>query len=188
MKKIIIIANFVLILSASNAMATNWAVDLYGGVRVSDNLSYGNSNFSTDSGQMYGIALYRKNLAPNWEFGADLSVSKAHYTGFVSSNKSTALMVMARYNFYRVGGLTAYGSAGLGAVRVKYDGASAFPAFTGSQTKLGGQIGLGATYTFGALKVFSEIRYQEAFSDANIAGIDVEYKSTDVLVGIRFDF
>ena len=52
----------------------------------------------------------------------------------------------------------------------------------------GGQISAGLRYAVGAGQIFTELKYQEAFDDATIQGVDVGYSSTSLIAGFRFAF
>lgn len=188
MKKLLLATTCILTVSSTSVVAQNWEADIYAGARLSDDSSYGTASFPTDAGPSIGVAFYRKNLLPNWAFGVDFSATEADYSGFATKIKSTALMAMARYDFPTSGPVGFYGSAGLGVIKVRYDGGSSFPAFTGQSLELGGQVGIGAGYEIGNLTLYSELRYQTAFNDAIIRGVAVEYNSTSLLVGARFGF
>ena len=188
MNKLLLTTACILCVSTTSTFAQNWSAELYGGLRISDDLNYNTTSFPVDTGPSIGAAIYRRNLLPNWDFGVDFSLTRADYAGFTTSVKSTAMIAMARYNFPTAGPISFYGSAGVGVIKVRYDGAAAFPAFTGQSLELGGQVGLGVGYKVGDLTLFSEVRYQGTFDDAIIRGQTVEYNSTSILLGARFGF
>lgn len=188
MKRVILTTACILCACTTASFAQNWSAELYGGLRISDDSSYGGTSFPVDTGASAGAAIYRKNLLPNWDFGVDFSFTQADYAGFPTSVKSTAMIAMARYNFSTSGPVSFYGSAGVGVIKVRYDGAAVFSTLTGQSLELGGQVGLGVGYEVGDLTLFSEVRYQSTFDDAVIGGFAVEYNSTSILLGARFGF
>ena len=98
-------------------------------------------------------------------------------------------MAIARYSVPASSGVDLYGTLGLGAVRVEYDGSTLAAAFTGTDTVPGGQISLGAAVEVTPqVAIFGELTHQTTFDDASIQGISVEYESTTLAAGVRFSF
>lgn len=175
--------------AAVPAAAQNWTAEVYGGAVLERSEDYGALAFDLDSGTALGFGIYERNLVPNVELGIDVMSTDARYTGFNSGVESLSLMLNARLPFQISTGTDAYIGAGLGAIRVTYDGSTDFPAFTGSETKAGMQVSLGVRYTFAATTgVFAELKHQFAFEDATIVGFDQSYSSTSAIVGLRFSF
>ncbi len=173
---------------AAPAAAQNWTAEIYGGGVFSRNEDYGGVSFALDSGTAVGVGIYERNLVPGVELGLDLMATQAGYTGFLSGVESLSLMLNARVPFTITPTTTGYVGAGLGAIRVTYDGSTQFPAFTGDDTVAGGQIGLGVRYNFAAFTGFAELKHQVAFDDALIQGVTQSYASTSAVVGLRFAF
>ncbi|ASM72495.1 MULTISPECIES: outer membrane beta-barrel protein [Roseobacteraceae] len=174
-------------LAGTGANAQNISYEIYGGVALEDSsgLNYGGTNFAMDHGSTFGVGAYLDPIR-GFEFGLDIMVTDRRYDGFVSGVETASLMVNARYPFAISSTIEGYVGLGLGVVDVKYDGNTAFPAFSGSDAVAGGQISLGASYALPRGQIFTELKYQEAFKDATIVGADVGYNSTSFLVGYRF--
>jgi opacity protein-like surface antigen len=144
--------------------------------------------FDTEGGSIIGLrGLY--HATPNLAFGVEVNATNAGYVGFLSSINSRAIMAIARYTVPVTDTVDIYGTIGLGSIRVEYDGASDFPAFTGTDQVWGGQIALGVAFALSPnIGVFGELIHQAAFEDASIVSTAVEYRSTNVAVGLRFRF
>lgn len=175
--------------SVSSATAQDWAAEVYGGHVFDRSEVYNTVDFDLGSGSALGFGIYGQNLIPGVELGVDVMRTDAGYTGFLSGVESLSVMMNARLPFQIAPGTTAYVSAGLGAIRVTYDGSTQFPAFTGDDNVAGAQVGIGVRYslasTFG---VFAEVKHQVALDDATIVGLDQSYSSTSAVIGLRVGF
>lgn len=174
-------------LAVPTIASAQMAGEIYGGVAIEGDADYGGVNFDLDSGGAFGIGAYYTGFAPI-EVGLDIMGTSRDYSGYQSALKSQSVMINGRYVFPLAGATDAYVGLGVGAIKVKYDGANQFPAFTGDDTVAGGQVAVGARYAFGAAIGFGELRYQTAFDDADIQGEAVKYNSMSALVGLRFSF
>ena len=170
------------------AAAQNWTAEIYGGGVFDRNEEYGGVSMPLDSGTAFGVGIYERNLVPGIELGLDLMGTQADYTGTDTGVESLSLMLNARWPFAISPGTTGYVGAGLGAIRVTYDGGTTAPAATGDDTVAGGQLGIGVRYNLAAFTAFAELKHQFAFDDATIVGVTQSYASTSAVVGIRFAF
>lgn len=182
-----------LLASTSAAQAQSWSAEVYGGTVFDRSEDYDGISFDLDSGTAFGAGIYNTSWLGGVELGLDLMSTRADYTGFTSGVNTLSLMAVARVPFALSGATEAYVGAGLGTIRVEYDGGSSFPAFTGDDTVAGGQLSLGIRYAFAAQSgVFAELKHQRAFDDAEIVAggvtIPQSYSSTSLLVGVSFDF
>jgi len=159
-----------LALTATAANAGPWNVDIFAGTNLSDNLEWGGTNYDTDSGQVFGVAVSKSDVfTPNLEIGAEISRAKSEYTCCnPNSISGTSLMATAKYNFVNNGNFQAYAGAGLGIVKVKYVNSG---SYSNSENVMGGQLTLGARYSVSPnLKAFIEGRIVKA-KDAQVAGL-----------------
>lgn len=171
------------------AAAQDWTAEIYGGAVLERSEVYNSVTFDLNSGTALGIGVYSNRIVSWAELGLDVMRTDAGYIGFLSSVESVSLMVNARFPFEVGPGATAYVGAGLGAIKVTYDGSTEFPAFTGSDTVAGGQLSLGGRFDVGpSTRVFGELKHQVAFGDAEIQGIQQSYKSTNVVIGLSLSF
>lgn len=173
---------------AAPAAAQNWTGEIYGGGVFSRDEDYGGVSQPLDSGTAFGLGIYERNLVPGIELGLDLMGTQADYTGTDTAVESLSLMLNARWPFPLSPSTTGYVGAGLGAIRVTYDGGTSNPAGTGDDTVAGAQLGLGVRYNFAAFTGFAELKHQFAFDDATIQGVTQSYASTSAVVGVRFAF
>ena len=170
------------------AAAQNFG-EIYGGAVFDRSENYGGTSFDLDSGTAFGFGVYATGvLGPGTEVGVDAMRTDSDYTGFSTSLESLSAMLVARWRTQLAPGTTLYFGAGLGAIKVSYDGGATSPALTGDDTVAGGQISAGLRYAVGAGQIFTELKYQEAFDDATIQGVDVGYSSTSLIAGFRFAF
>ncbi|EEW26312.1 outer membrane beta-barrel protein [Rhodobacter ferrooxidans] len=188
MKKLFATAAFILAASTGIAAAQNWSAEIYGGVSLQDKLKYGIMSFDTDQGTTLGFGVYNTGWVQGLALGLDVMYTNVGYIGYPTSVDSTSLMLNARYAFPLGGATEAYVGAGLGAINVHYDGASAYPAFTGSDVVAGGQLELGMRYKMAAGNLFAAVKYQAAFEDARIKRETQEFHNTSVIVGYAFNF
>lgn len=170
--------------TATQASAQDWAVELYGGGTFENTLGVAGTDLSTDQGTTYGGAVYYSGIAgnDNLEFGLDISEAKSKYSTSGTELKSTAAMAMARYNFVNSGPLKAYGGLGLGWVET---------ASAGDQDSgLGGRAALGVRYDINdSFGVFSEIRHTRAFDSATLNGVSgIENRDNSIVIGVRAEF
>lgn len=170
------------------ATAQNWHAEIYGGSVLDRSEDYDAVPLDMDSGTAIGVGLYNDGLISGLELGVDLMRTDADYTGLGSGVESLSAMIVGRVDFPLAGATTGYVGAGLGAIRVKYDGGTAFPAFTGDDTVAGAQVSLGIRYAVGAGVLFGELKHQAAFDDATIQGRTQSYATTSALAGFRFSF
>ena len=170
------------------AVAQDFSAEIFGGVRFEDNLDYGNIAYDTDNGTIFGLrGLY--HATPNLSYGLELNATTANYTGFPSEVNAQSAMAIARYSTPVSQDVDIYGTLGLGAVRVEYDGATIAPSFSGKETVAGGQLTLGAAMEISPkVGLFGELTYQATFDTATIENIDTEYESKNIAVGLRFRF
>jgi opacity protein-like surface antigen len=187
-KKTVILSFLTAAALAAPAAAQNWTAEIYGGGVFSRNEDYGGVSTPLDAGTAFGVGIYERNLVPGVELGLDLMGTQADYTGTDTGVESLSLMLNARWPFPISAGTTGYVGAGLGAIRVTYDGGTTNPAGNGDDTVAGGQIGLGVRYNLAAFTAFAELKHQFAFDDALIQGVTQSYASTSALVGVRFAF
>lgn len=186
------------VLPFQGAFAQSWTAEVYGGVVLERSEDYSQSPgsptaFDLDSGTALGLGLYTDAWVPGFELGLDLMSTRAGYTGFATGVNTLSLMAVARVPFQLGSTVEGYVGAGLGAIRVEYDGADQFPTFTGNETVAGGQVSLGVRYGLSAQTgFFAEIKHQAAFDDADFvapaARVTQSYGATSVVVGLSFDF
>jgi opacity protein-like surface antigen len=159
----LVIATFGL---ATPTVAQDWRGEIYGGAALAGDAFYRDTVYDLDQGTAFGVGAYRDFGV--WELGADLMRTDRTYTGFANDLESLSLMLNGRYTFpigpYTVG----YVGAGLGAIRVTYDGTGVDAPFSGSDVVPGAQLSLGARYVLSSGIFFSEIKYQKALEDASI--------------------
>lgn len=170
------------------AAAQNWTAEIYGGGVFDRNEDYGGVSMPLDAGTAFGLGIYERNMVPGVELGLDLMGTRADYSGTDTGVDSLSLMLNARWPFPIAAGTTGYVGAGLGAIRVSYDGGTTNPAGNGDDTVAGGQIGIGVRYSLAAFTAFAELKHQFAFDDATIQGVTQSYASTSAIVGVRFAF
>lgn len=168
--------------------AQDWTGEVYGGAVFERTEDYGGIPFDLGQGTALGFGVYERNLVPDIELGLDVMYTEAGYTGFLTGVESLSLMLNARLPFEITPTMTGYVGAGIGAIRVTYDGSTQFPAFTGDDTVAGAQLGLGVRYDLAATSIFAELKHQFAFDDATIAGVDQSYATTSAIIGLRFAF
>jgi hypothetical protein len=165
--------------------AQAWTAEVYGGAVFDRNEDYGGVSMSLDSGTAFGAGIYQG--FPGFELGVDIMHTQADYSGTDMGVKSLSAMLNGRVPIWSSGtGTTVYAGAGIGAIRVKFDGGTTLPAGTGSDTVAGAQLGLGVRYNLAAFTAFSELKYQFAFDDATIQGVNQSYATTSLVVGFRF--
>ena len=176
------------LVSANTAHAQDWTVELFLGGNHQGTLMWGGVDYELQDGFTTGIAVHRQALAPNLEFGLELTHAKNGWVGFPDEEQTgTSLMATGRYLFPLNETFQGYVGAGLGAVRVGYDNAGV----TEYDSTSGGQVVLGARYNFASsgMQGFAELRHMDTFEDASLpSGNDVEYRRTDLVIGIRHGF
>ncbi len=183
------LAIVLLTVTALPAVAQNWTAEIYGGTVFERTETYNGGDFDLGSGTTLGFGIYERNLVPGVELGLDVMSTDAGYTGFLSGVESLSLMLNARLPFNIAPGMTGFVGAGLGAIRVTYDGSTQFPASTGDDTVAGAQFGIGVRYNFAAATgVFAELKHQLALDDAIIVGNEQSFSATSAVVGLRFSF
>ncbi|EEW26311.1 outer membrane beta-barrel protein [Rhodobacter ferrooxidans] len=188
MKKILATTAVILAASTGIAAAQNWSAEIYGGASLQNTLKYGGISYDTDQGTTLGFGVYNTGWVQGLALGIDVMYTNVGYTVDIDSVDSTSLMLNARYAFPLGGAAEAYVGAGLGAINVHYDGASMFPAYTGSDVVAGGQVELGMRYRLAAGNLFGAVKYQAAFEDARIKAVTQEFHNTSVIVGYAFNF
>lgn len=170
------------------ASAQNYG-EIYGGGVFERSENYGTGDFDLDTGTAVGFGVYASGiLGPGIEIGLDVMHTESDYIGFNTSLESNSALLVARWSTPLSAGTSFYTGAGLGAIRVRYDGSTSFPAFTGDDTVSGGQLSIGLRYAVGPGQIFTELKHQETFDDASIQGVDVGYSSSSLLAGYRFSF
>jgi opacity protein-like surface antigen len=104
--------------------------------------------------------------------------------------QSSSLMLNATADFAHMGPVDLYAGGGLGVVDVAFHGQPFFfDGVDGSEIVFGWQLvgGARARLFNSPFAAFGEFRYQSA-ADATIDGVDVEYNSTSLMVGLRWTF
>lgn len=153
-------------------------------------LHYGSVEFDMQDSLGYGGAIGWADLVGPLDVELDLYRTDRGYDGFTSDLRSLSVMANAVYDFPAgFGPFNFYVGAGAGMINVEYDGGATFAAFSDDEWVFGWQALAGARVDTVASgwSVFGEWRYQEA-SDAELAGLDVEYASHSVLGGVRYAF
>ncbi|WP_322888914.1 MULTISPECIES: outer membrane beta-barrel protein [unclassified Yoonia] len=188
MKHLAFSAACLLTLSTQAAWSQSFSYEFYLGAAIdltADGLEYTDVDYPLDNGSAFGLGAYTDQFG-GVELGLDLMVTDRRYTDFESGLKSVSLMAMGRYPVARFATGDAYVGAGLGAIRVEYDGADFAPAFTGDEITAGGQISLGTRFGLGTGQGFVEFKYQTAFDTVEIVGETIEYNTSALVVGYRF--
>lgn len=181
---------------ATPAIAQDWRAEVYGGLALEGDATVDNGNrtFTVDQGSALGLAVYRDLGA--WEIGADLMMTDRTYAGFPIDLKSLSVMLNGRYAFALGGKAEAYVGAGIGAIRVE-NASSVIPfSYTnGSEFLPGAQLSVGARLPVGGGAIFSEIKYQQTFEDAEFESTipadppaTQSYDSTNLVIGYAFSF
>lgn len=167
--------------------AQPWYGEVYGGGVLERSEDRDGLSFDLDAGTAFGVGVYN-NVPGPLEFGLDIMRTDAGFKVNDASLESLSAMAVGRATFWSSGGMSAYVGAGLGAIRVTYDGGTAFPALSGDDTVFGGQLSLGIRYSLAAFQIFTELKHQRAFDDASIQGVAQSYATNSVIVGARFAF
>ncbi len=148
---------------------------------------WGGIDYELKDGTTFGVSVYRQGPS-NLEFGLEIARANNDWVGFPNEEQlGTSLMANGRYLFPLGELFQGYVGAGIGAVRVGYDDAGDIE----SDNTVGGQIMLGGRYTLPntGLQGFAELRYLDTFEDARLpSGNDVEYRRTDLVIGVRRGF
>ena len=185
MKKVIFAAALMLGLS-STAFANQYYLEGFGGLTVNPDLGYDDSDFEMDTGYNVGGAF--GTTVNEFDVEGEIFYTESDYEGYNSNVNALSVMVNLVYGFPVANTVEGYVGAGLGGVNVEYDGGSNFSSFTGDEWVFGGQIFGGILVPVGEnISLFGEYRYQHA-ADAEIQGLDVEYRGHHFSVGVRATF
>lgn len=123
-------------------------------------------------------------LGPSWDVRGDVMYSQNQYDCCSAHLGGTSIMANLIYHVDLGTGLRPYIGAGLGAVAVNYGNAMTGPHET--RTHIGYQALAGAEYPLvGKLSLFGEYRYIDAgHTNLSVVG-PVEYRTHNVMVGLK---
>ncbi|MDD2558321.1 MAG: outer membrane beta-barrel protein [Desulfuromonadaceae bacterium] len=212
MKIRILLAGLLLLASTSAALASGPYIGLAGGITIAhdadseetafyDGVAYKmNSTVEYDAG--FGVnASVGYDFQPvrvEFEFGYkknDVDKLDVPFSYSESGDiQVTSYMLNVLYDFNTYSRFTPYAGAGIGLLRGKLKG-SAYVfdygkiGYTGSDTELGYQVIIGAAFhidTHFALDL--SYRFLHAPSDFSASGMDIEYSSSNLMVGLRLKF
>lgn len=175
--------------AGSESFAQRLYIEAYGGLSLSDDLSYGCCDFETDEKYNLGGTL-GAHVAPRWSVELDVFHAQLDYVGYTSNISSLSVMVNVIHTFNQVGPLHPYVGVGLGATEVNYDGADQFPAFSGEEWTEGYQLMVGGRKQINSeLSIFGEYRYNDIFDSVTIKSADnIDIHSHNFSIGLRYDF
>lgn len=175
----------------AEAAATSMYGKVFGGVALEGALDYDGLNYDMDTGWIVGAAL-GADLMPGLSAELEVTGSSALYSN--TDNSLDALTVMGNlvYTVPLNDTFALYGGVGVGAawVSYNYDGNDSYDA---DGVGAAGQVfgGIEAEIADG-VSLFTEARYQSAFSDVSITddsgSYDVEFNRTSVLAGLKLSF
>lgn len=171
-----------------------------------DDINYGPQNgtnlVDTDSGLAIGGGLYMDIpfSPPNMsaELGLDLMHTNRDYSDWYatcpnnssqcSNLQSLSLMLNGRLEYALSPMTEVYGGVGLGVIKLDYDDPAAF--LDGDDTVNGWKTEAGVRYQLPApnWKIFGMVKHQAGFDEGIIQMEYVEYKSTSLLAGLRYEF
>lgn len=177
-----------LTLTSKPAKVSNYYFEVLGGASFSPDLDYDGSDFEMDSGHNYG-ASFGKSITDRLDVEVEAFYTESGYKGFDTNVNSLALNLNVIYNFPVSEKFTPYLGAGIGATLGEYDGEDQFPTFTGDEWRAGFNAVAGVRYLLTEkLDLFAELRYSDTFGDIKAASANLETKSYDVSLGLRFKF
>jgi opacity protein-like surface antigen len=150
---------------------------LFGGLTVEPDLSFGSSDYEMDNGFNVG-GQFGWNVGNSFTVGLDFFFTASDYVGYDTSLESFSTMVAGTYMF-DMGGARPYITAGLGGVQVNYEG--------DADWQFGYQAGAGVLIPVeDKIDLILGYRYQSA-NDATIGGTsNIEYQSHNLSIGFNF--
>lgn len=171
---------------AAHAQAEGYVQGSAGGTWASW-LDIGGIGYKLNTGYNVGVSAgvsLNRFLGPSWDLRGDIMHSQNQYDCCTAHLGGTSVMANLIYHFDVGMRLKPYVGAGLGAVAVNYGKQSTGPHET--QTKFGFQALAGAEYPlFGKLSAFGEYRYVDAgHTDFSLIG-PVEYRTHNVMLGLK---
>lgn len=169
---------------AGPALAEGYYVEGTLAYSMTDDLDVGPINLGTDDSYLIGGAFGRE-YPGNFSAEVELTYSSREYSLIPVDLNALALMVNGFYNFPIANTVGGYFGAGIGAVRIDFEGPG---PFSDNDTVFGGQLMGGLTLDVSEnVTLFTEYRYQMA-ADADIGGQDIEYNSHNIGGGVRIAF
>ena len=179
------------LLAAPLALAQSGDIYIEGaaGYAFEGDYGYNGLDFTVEGDWSGGVALGITDLIGDFDVELDIYSTSRGYEGYSTSLDSLSVMVNGLYDFDMGDSpITPYVGLGIGQVKVEYDGANQFPAFSDEEWVFGWQAMAGGRWQANEqFSLFAEWRYQSA-EDADLAGLPVEYGSHNLLLGGRLTF
>ena len=198
MKIRVLLAALFLIASTTTAYAAGPYLGVAGGVSIVhdgdiDVSGLGSAELEYDTGYSFNVSA-GYNFEParvEFEFGyknADVDQISGPGGSFYVSDSDLSVMSYMVNGFYDLkidNQITTYFGAGLGMINGEFD----FGGADEDDTQFGYQLIIGAAYNVNRnIALDLSYRFQHAPSDFEIEGADVEYMSSNIMAGVRFNF
>ena len=189
MKIRVFLASLAIVGSATTAMAAGPYIGASAGVSIFHDSDVtipglGGGEIEYDAGGAVNVSL-GYGLNNNFRAEAELGYKAADVKYDSTDANITSYMLNGYYDFKSGGPATPFVGFGLGIVSAELEDG----AYSVDDDQLGYQLSVGA-----AIKVTPRVdldlmyRYQSAFGDFSIDGVDISYGSSNILAGIRYKF